>query len=255
VVRNPESMNPDTLVAVSAYAGDLNQVLHNLPYYLHHRCQLVILSPTDAPIERIDHPGVICMQVGKRGWIGPQTLERHRLFLETLLKFPHKHFLFHDADSICLSPRLPKFLYDRPDVIWSNEVTDTNPAPSKLPKLALQPPYFFSRRTIEGCLNAAKNLPTSYYAGAAGHGELPVPTECIDHYQLQLAEGSSFEHKNFYTGASFETKSDLGRNEMINMVRNHGRNLIHSVKTKEVLDLLLSAHRDWARNHGGDFLS
>lgn len=250
------TMNDDTLVAVSAYAGDRNQVIQNLPLYLHHRCQLVILSPVDAPIERIDHPGVICMQAGQKGWIGLHTLERHRLFLETLLRFPQKHFLFNDSDSFCLSPRLPRYLYDRPNVIWSNEVLDTNPAPSKLPKLALQPPYFFSRATIEGCLNAAKNPPTSYFAGVAGHNELPVPTECIDHYQLQLAEGSGFEHKNFFTGASFETKSDNGRNEMVNLVQNHGRNMIHSVKTQEVVSHLLHAHRIWQQHYAGnDYLA
>lgn len=241
--------NVDTLVAVSAYAGDLNQVKNNLPYYLHHECQVVILSPKDAAITTVEHPGVICMSAGARGWIGPQTLERQRLFLETLLRFPQKYFLFNDSDSVCLSPRIPKYLFDRPDILWSNEVLDTNIAPSKLPKLALQPPYFFSRRVVEALLEGAKRPAVSYFAGVEGSVDLPVPTSCIDHVMLQWIHATGIEHKSFFTGASFETGSEHGAAEMENIVRNHGRVLIHSVKTAAVLNRLVVAHREFVRTH------
>lgn len=248
--------NFNTLVAVSAYAGDLNQVKNNLPYYLHHETQLVILSPKDAPISEFDigHPGVICMQAGMKGWIGQHTLERQRLFLELLLRFPQQYFLFNDSDSFCVSPRIPKYLYDRPEILWSNEVRDTNTAPSLLPKLALQPPYFFSRRVVEALLEAAKHPAVSYYAGAAPTPENPglaVPTNCIDHVMLQwvYATEPRVEHKSFFTGASFETGTAHGARVMEDLVRNHGRVLIHSVKTAPVLQSLVAAHKEFVRTH------
>lgn len=239
-------MNPDTLIAVSAYAGDLHQVENNLPIYLHHGCDVVILSPEDAPILKTSASGVTCITAGLKGWIGPQTLERQRKFLEILTKFPHKHFLFHDADSVCLSPQIPQYCYDWPDTIWSNEVVDTNPAPSMLPKLALQPPYFLSKNSIDGMLKAAINLPTSYFTRSnPADWPMPFPTECIDHYMLQLACGSGFPHQSFFTGASFETASPQGFAEMRNLVRNHGRVLLHSIKTAAVLHVLIEDHAEF----------
>ena len=241
--------NPDTLVAVSAYAGDKHQVENNLPLYLHHGCPVLILSPDDAPITSISDARVHCQWFGKAGWIGKHTLERHLLFLRALLTFPHKHFLFHDADSICLSPQIPKYLYDEPDTIWSNEVLDTNPGPSLLPKLALQPPYFLSRRNIAAQLDATRNLPTSYYGevGPSEGGKLPVPTECIDHFVLQLAHGTAFPHRSYPDGASFETASLHGLETMAGLVRDHGRIFLHSVKTKAVLDRLRVEHRSFCQ--------
>lgn len=229
-------MNPDTLVVVSAYAGDVHQVQHNLPVYLHHSCPVVIMSPMDAPITKM--PGCTCLMDGLKGWTGPQTLERHRKFLKLMLKFPYGHFLFHDSDSVCLSPEIPKYCYESPDTIWSNEVTDTNPAPSLLPKLALQPPYFLSRKSITAML--ACEIPTSYHTRAnPTDWPLPFPTECIDHYMLQLACGSGLPHLSFFTGASFETASERGLAEMSKLVRHHGRVMLHSVKTASVLKQLL----------------
>jgi len=240
-------MNPDTLVAVSAYAGDVHQVEHNLPIYLHHGCPVVILSPADAPI-RIDRLGVTCLSDGLKGWAGPQTLDRQRKFLELLLKFPHGHFLFHDADSICLSPKLPKYCYESPDTIWSNEVMDTNPAPSMLPKIAMQPPYFLSRKSIRAMLEGTPA--TSYFTREnPADWPLPFPTECIDHYMLQLTYGAKIPHLSFFTGASFETATERGFAEMSKLVRNHGRVMIHSVKTASVLHQLLLDHRGFINGH------
>lgn len=241
--------NPDTLVVVSAYAGDVHQVEHNLPYYLHHECPVVIMSPTDAPIKACSDKRVICLNDGLKGWTGPQTLQRHLRFLKLMLKFPHEHFLFNDSDSLCLDPQLPAYLYDWPDTIWSNEVRDTNPAPSMLPKLALQPPYFMSRKSIEAMLLASKNLPTSYY-GEVKSPEgwpLPFPTECIDHYVLQLACGTGLPHQSFFHGASFETDSPHGLATMLDLVRNHGRILIHSVKSPLALHHLAVANIEFRR--------
>ena len=231
-------MNDNTLIAVSAYAGDLSQVETNLPVYLHHGCPVMVLSPSDAPITSISDSSVHCRWEGKAGWIGPHTLERQRRFLEILLATPQEFFLFHDADSVCLSPEIPRYLYAEPNTIWSNIVQDTNPGPSHLPKLALQPPYFLSRNSIRGLLTAAMNPPASYYGETTEFGGCPIPTACIDHWMLQVACGSGMSFKSFPDGASWETTSELGLNEMSRAVRG-GKVFIHQVKTKLVLDRLL----------------
>lgn len=246
------SHNPDTLVAVSAYAGDKGQVENNLPLYLHHECPVLILSPADAPITQVSDRKVHCQWFGQKGWIGKHTLERQVLFLEALLKFPHKYFLFHDADSICLSPRITPYLYEGNDVLWSNEVPDTNPGPSLLPKIALQPPYFFHRDVAAQLVAAHREdrIPTSYYGPPVSPEgwPMPFPTDCIDHYMLQLVYGSRVRHTNFLDGASFETVSPQGLECMSGLVRQHGKVFLHSVKTLSALDRLRVEHEKYCRN-------
>ena len=245
--------NPDTLVAVSAYAGDLNQVQNNMQFYTHHGCPVVILSPTDSPITGLGSRDVVCRQAGLKGWIGAHTLTRQVEFLKILLEYPKNFYLFNDADSICLTGKIPQYLYEGGDVIWSNEVPDLNPGHSYLPKLALQPPYFLTRKTIIGLIKAAKNPPPSYTCpGPTTSPEgtlMPVPTDCIDHYMLQLAHGSGYAHKNFLDGASFETASKLGLETMSGLVSNHGRVMIHQVKTRIVLRTLHAARMQYVRTH------
>lgn len=242
--------NPDTLVAVSAYSGDVHQIEQNLELYKHHGCRVVILSPEDGAITGVSDPEILCLMAGKRCWAGPAAIDRQLRFLELLSHFPHGYFLFHDADSICLSPQLPRYLYEH-DMVWSNEVTDTNPGASLLPKIAMQPPYFFSKRALRGMLNCKDNLPTSYYGEVTPleNGRLPIPTECPDHLMLQLAHGSGYGHFNYHHGASFETASDVGLLTMSGLVREHGRVLIHSVKTKQVLDRLTNDRKEFLRTH------
>lgn len=244
-------MNANTLIAISAYAGDIGQVETNLPAYLHHGCPVLLLTPTDAPIERISCAKVKCRSVGLKGWIGPQTLERQRLFLELMLKESHQlWFLLHDADSICLTPRIPAYLYEHQSVFWSNEVLDTNPGSSILPKIALQPPYFFSRFVLEQLLEAAKH-PSASYFDPTPHGDLPVPTECIDHYMLQLVYGvQTISHRNFINGASFRTDTSEELATMVDLVQTHGHVMIHQVKRHEVYHRLVEAHAKCRRLHG-----
>lgn len=246
-------MNPNTLVSVHAYSGDQHQVENNMDLYRHHGCPVVIVSPADSPITSVRNqaPDVHCVWAGRAGWIGPQTLERQRLHFEELLKFPHQNYLMHDADSICLSPRISDYLYREPGVLWSNEVTDTNPGPSYLPKLALQPPYFCSRQVLEAMLAAAKTPAVSYYGPPVNPGgwPMPFPTECIDHWMLQVAHATRFPHKSFLDGASFETASPHGIETMSGLVRHHGRIFLHSVKTLPVLDRLRVEHEAFCKTH------
>lgn len=245
-------MNPDTLVVVCGYAGDKHQVQNNLPLYLHNECPVLILSPSDAPITFLSDPTVHCQWFGGKGWIGAHTLERQRLYFEAMLKFPHQHFLMHDADSICLSPRISPYLYSNPNAWWSNEVLDTNPGPSYLPKLAFQPPYFFSRSVLRSMYEASHRPAVSYYGPPINPGgwPMPFPTECLDHWFLQVAYAAGVTHKNFHDGASFETASPNGLETMAGLVRHHGKVLLHSVKTLPVLDRLRVEHGAFCKAHG-----
>lgn len=237
---------PDTLVVVSGYAGDAKQISDFLPEYRHHGLDVLILSPEDSPIPRT---GFLENQqhrhVGKVGYVGPHTLERQRLSIELLLRTDFQRFLWHDSDSICLTRRLPAYLFERPDVLWCNIVRDTNKAPSLLPKFALQPPYFATRGVLEQLLEGAKQPATSYYMGAdlSEADRIPVPTGCIDHWMLQVAHSGGVEYLNFPDGACFETKSPVGLNTMSELVRNHGKTMIHSVKTRAILNRLLMERR------------
>jgi hypothetical protein len=230
-------MNHDTIVFVSAYAGDKHQVEANLPCYLHHGCPVVILSPSNAPITEVSDNRVHCQWAGEAGWAGPHTLVRHRTYLNMMLTFPFTWFLMHDADSVCLDPKLPGYLY-KEKAAWSNEVRDTNTGSSHLDKIAVQPPYFFHRDVLMALLKAAENPPVSYYGEVSGD---PIPTGCIDHYQLSC--GSGFPHKSFLNGASWETTSQTGLTEMARMVRYSGTIFVHQVKSRPVLERLLTERR------------
>lgn len=251
---NKPIANPDTLIAVSAYAGDLNQVQNNMSFYTHHGCPVVILSPVDAPIRGLTNKGVECREAGLKGWIGKHTLERQILFLRILLEYPKNFYLFNDADSLCLSPDIPRYLYQHGDVLWSNEVPDTNTGPSLLPKIALQPPYFLTRAVVEGLIKAASNPATSYTCPAPTTSPegtvMPIPTDCIDHYMLQLVHATRYEHRSFHDGASFETSNTSSLETMTGLVRDHGRVLIHQVKTRIALRALHSARLQYNRTHG-----
>jgi hypothetical protein len=232
-------MNPDTIVFVSAYAGDKHQVEANLPCYLHHGCPVVILSPANAPITEVSDKRVHCQWAGEAGWAGPHTLVRHRTYLNMMLTFPFTWYLMHDADSVCLDSRLPEYLY-REKAAWSNEVRDTNTGTSHLDKIAVQPPYFFHRDVLVSLLKAAENPPVSYYGELTGD---PIPTGCIDHYHYQLSCGSGFPHKSFLNGSSWETTSPTGLTEMARMVRYSGTIFVHQVKSRDVLERLLTERR------------
>lgn len=229
------NLNPDTLVVACGYAGDAHQIEQAMPWLVHHECPVVVMSPEDAPITKSRQEGVIFRQAGKRQWYGPLSLERQILHFRMMLEYPFGHFLMHDADSICVSAKLPKYLYESPDTFWSNEVTDTHLGPSHLPKLAFQPPYFTSRKTIER-LVAAK--PADSFYGDTG---TPVPTGCIDHFLLQLVYGAGVSHLSFPDGASFETNSDHGMRTMGGLVQTHGRIFLHSVKTMTALQYMIAS--------------
>lgn len=203
-------MNDDTLIVVHGYAGDADRVLRHMPLYLHHERPVLVLSPEDAPITYLGNLGDIGYRaVGNRAYIGQLSLDRQHEHLKILAREPFEWFLANDSDSFCIPAKIPAYLYEDSNIFWSNEVPEPRPHTSPLPKLALQPPYFFHKSVLTKMLEVAP--------GIVMH---PI-TQYIDHYMLQLAYAAGVRHAAFH----------------------HGHNdctvLAHPVKTPEQMDWIL----------------
>lgn len=246
--RGARTRTSDTLVVVHCYAGDQHLVEAFLPQYLHHGCDVLLLSPADAPVE-IDRPGVTCCSAGKAAYFGQASLDRQRRHLELLLETDYTYFLLNDSDSVCLSPELPAYLYEQPEFVWSNEVKEMRPHASPYPKIAFHPPYFLTRTTIERFLTV----------NVKAH---PI-TPFIDWYMVALTYESGLEHRAFPDGKSFPAwrhglipeTTQLGHNYVHEieargadggrrMAQQVGRGvvMVHSVKHPEVMTQLIAAH-------------
>lgn len=229
-----------TRVAIHCYEGDASFVRDVLPLHARHACPITVLSPEDS---RVEIAGVDCRFGGRRQSAGQLSLDRQREHMRMLLDYPEDTFLMHDADSICLSPVLPPYLNDEPDVLWSNLVL--NPIPEQqngyapgFPRLAFQPPYFQSRATIQRLLKVADEVKVN--------PALPY----IDHYMVQLAVKAAVVWKGFPDGISYAICTHPGFMELAQSeVRHKGRVFVHSVKNMAYLDPLLVAHRAWADDY------
>lgn len=223
-------MNPDTRVAVCCYAGDAPQVAANLDLYTHHECPVVILSPEDSKVEI---PGVDNRYGGLAGHIGAHTLERERRHLEILLGFPENHFMIHDADSVCLDPKFPDYLYAEPNLVWSNQVNDEIPQhqatfPEGWAHVAFQPPYFLSRRTIEAMLAVADQIVIS-------HDMMPF----IDYYMVQLTYTAGLPWRRFESCVCCHPSLAL------RLVKTGQANILHGIKSPKDMHDLLNARQNF----------
>lgn len=151
--------NADTLVVVHCYSGDEQQVIDFLPVYLHHGSHVLVLSPEDAPVD-IRHPMVTCRWAGERGWKGPHTVHRQIEHWKLAAEWPHKFFLMNDADSMCIEPHLPDYLFTDPNIFWSNEIGTHY--------LNYEPPYFFSREILQRLIAIAEDPSGPEVADAIG---------------------------------------------------------------------------------------
>lgn len=246
--RSTEDRKAQTLVVVHCYAGDRELVEAFLPQYRHHGCDLLLLSPKDAPV-MIE--GIECRSAGKRGYYGQDSLDRQREHLQILLEYPHQWFLLNDSDSMCLSPDIPGYLYESGDTVWSNEVREYRPHRSPYPKIALQPPYFLSRGAVERILDV-------------GPIEAHPITPFIDWAMLAWTCEAGLEHQTYPDGRSFpawrhghiaetkelghdfthvqETRGVDGGVRMKQQVA-RGVVMVHSVKHPPVRDQLLAARQ------------
>lgn len=260
-------MNQDTAVAVFGYAGDAHQVRMMFPYYAHHQCPVVIMSPTDSPILPKDlpqranlyynRPGVpsvvhpepvIFKQAGLRAYTGQVSLDRQaaqlRLLLDTV---PHSWFLLNDSDSVVLSPELPSYIYSDIYKVWSNIVDDSGVHPLSArvpgysyPQLAFQPPYFVHRKAIERLLAVAPGVPAD------------PRSPFIDWCMMAWTVKAGLSYGGFPDGCSAPTNdaNQPSINAVSNAVQNEGKIFIHSVKTMHVLQRLAYDRLRFKRTHG-----
>jgi len=238
-------LNPDTLVAVCGYAGDADQIRAILPYYLHHMVPVLVLSPVDAPITAQavgSKRGALFDTGGKRAYVGPVSLERQLEHLKILQKRPENFFLVHDSDSVCLSPQLPAYLFNEPEVIWSNVVSDEFHPRAEgypFPRLAFQPPYFFSRSVLDKLIKAAPTVE-------------PNPrSPFIDWCMMAWSVTAKIPYKTFPDGMSCGTGEDnpLGIKCMTEGVGIHGKIFLHSVKRKAMLLQLAHQRLAFKKRH------
>jgi len=232
-------MNPDTRIAVCCYDGDAHQVSQMMRFYQHHECPITILSPDDS---RVMISGVDNRWGGKRCYIGPDCIDRMREHLKILLTYPEHHFLIHDADSFCLTPELPYYLYVEPDVLWSSIIMNEIPQqqeffPPGFPHIAFHPPWFLSRKTIEALLDVADEV--------AYNPNMPY----IDYWLVQLAMQGGLPWKGFKASISYPTAEPFYHGAAWDAVRYRGTVFAHSVKSLEALDLLMTASKLYQKDN------
>lgn len=227
------------LIAICGYEGDAHQVQFMRRHHEQMGFPIVVLSPADSPIRKVGPHW--CISVGKRAYIGEDSLIRQKLHLRELLKLPFSHYLVHDADSVCLSRTLPDYLFHQ-DVLWSNIVSDLmhqRPAGWPYPRLAFQPPYFFSRGILERFLQQADKSATAN-----------LQTPYIDFWMMEVAHDAGLPYIAFPDGASCGTPpGSIGHKLMRTLVERDGKRFCHAIKDESVFQDLLGCWRNFAKAH------
>lgn len=245
------NLNPDLLVVCHCYSGDRQQVLDLLDVYEHHEAPVVIVSPTDSPVHNVGphHTRV----AGEVAYIGQKSWDRQHAQLELLLEYPQKWFLLNDSDSFYVTPKLPAYLFERDDTVYSNQVNDfripgqryvdaTNDVTWPVdyhkgyPLLAMQPPYFLHRNALEKIVKASKGLVAC-----------PI-TPFIDWWWIPAVYAAGVRHEGFRNCASCETVTANGIAVMSECVSLRGAEALHSIKSGAVKNLMLSLHRSRVRS-------
>lgn len=237
-------MNERTVVAVCCYQGDMQQVIHALPLYAHHNCPVVVFSPKDSPVLI---PGVRCLQFGRRAYIGQDSLDRQRFYMQSLLNdSTAQYFLLNDSDSFCVSAQIPVQAYaESADTIWAGIISESRPHISPYPKLALHPPYFFDRPSLGKMLSVAGEI--------TAH---PI-TPYVDWYMLALAceagltprAWAELEHdpKDGLVFSSDDTPEIRCWQELDYRIRYKGTRMLHPIKTPEQVRLCVEARKFYER--------
>jgi hypothetical protein len=236
-------MNEGTLIVISGYDGDAHQIETFLPAYEHHKRPILCLSPVDAPIRKLGPHG--CRSAGKRAYVGQLSLDRQLAHMKECLSLPFDFYLMNDSDSFCISPEIPRYLYQNPDIFWSNEVLDHrvrgepdengNIVPMDYhvgyPLIAMQPPYFVSRPILEKMVRAGRTI------------EPDGLTPFIDWYMVQCVYGAGVAHQKFHDCACFGTVPQENADLMVKLVR-EGANMVHAIKTKETFERIQQAYQE-----------
>lgn len=241
-------MNDKTAVAVFGYAGDCHQIQHTMPYYAHHHCPVIVLSPEDSAITKDNlktRTEVTFRTGGVKAYTGEASLLRQKRHLEILLEYPYEYFLMNDSDSVCLSPELPGYLYaDDPAIVWSNVVSDEMHPREEgypFPRLAFQPPYFIHRASIQKLVEAAPTV------------EVNPRTPFIDWCMMSWCVKAGLPYRGFPDGVSCPTANyEPGFAHMQDRIRNQGAIFLHSIKQRDVLLRMAHARVAFKRTHARD---
>lgn len=223
----------NTIITVHGYQGDQHQIRTFLPLYEHHKSPVIIFSPDDSRIE--DMGGHGCWFGGKRAYVGPDSIQREKIHLKMMLDLPGDYFLRNDSDSFCICPDIPEYLYEE-DAFYSNVVSDAmhqRLTSYKFPRLAFQPPYFFSRRILQRMVS----LPD-----IAVDQTTPFP----DWFFMAACVAGGIPYKNFRDGFSCCTRNSHGLQVMSDMVGRHGKVMLHSIKSESVMKQLLHFRKRYA---------
>jgi hypothetical protein len=228
----------DTVVAVCCYLGDAALVERAMPVHLAHECPVVILSPSDSPVAI---PGARCHLAGKRAYIGAESWTRQHEHLKILLSYPQKYFLIHDADSLCLSAKIPDRLYaNAEDTLWSNEVTEPRPHASPYPKIAAQPPYFLTRESIQRMLLASPRVPVHPITPYIDFAMLAWACEA----GLKHRAFTELEHPNDYVFRAVGDDPVMSAWQQLDYrIRYMGTTMVHPIKTDWQLELCVGARK------------
>jgi len=160
--------NPDTLIVIHTYKGNEQRVRDLMPFWQAHQQPVLVLSPaaeldyedengqkhdpkTD-PSVSFDVPGVTFRSGGYAGWKGSHTIHRQIEHWKIAAEYEQDWYMMYDDDAMCLTARLPEYLFQDTRMFWSNEIGTHY--------LNYEPPYFFSREVLL-MLIAAADDPTS----------------------------------------------------------------------------------------------
>lgn len=235
-------MRDDTLVVVHCYEGDKAMVEGFMPVWTHHNHPVLLLSPEDAPVNiSIPDWQVSSASAGERGWKGPQTIRRQMAHWRLALEHPSQAqwFFLNDADSMCLSAEIPRYVYADPFKLWCNVLCHENE--HRLDDHPnLNPPYFMSRDVLQAILDKAEamvdEIPQDAFLEPHDWGQ------AIDgFYTHVVSDELGIPYGDFPDGI---TTWPRGRPDLLKYTE-RGAVFIHGVKTGIDLNLLLLNHKAW----------
>ena len=229
------TLNPGLAVSVHCYQGDVSQVRMFLPLYEHHQAPVIILSPEDSPVVGIGPHHCYYEGCGQVGYTGHHTWTRQKKQMQRLLALPQEFqlFLMNDADSFCLSPKLPKYLYEDDNTLWSNLVDDfrvpgtfshgvhwPHDYHAGMPQKAAQPPYVLHRKAMQKIVDAIDKVPLC-----------PI-CPFIDWIMVAAPHIAGVKLARFHSCLSINTKTPEEISALEYSIVNRGATFIHSIKDK-----------------------